>query len=144
MFTEDTRLLTTPSPDNAGEVWTKGFKGLKGLLCVRSLNCPYACICFPCAMQKEQHAGPGTVRYCTPDLCTWLSEGGWLAAQTAWRKDSTIKDGWPTCLSALLCTTCYLSHLLDIKKTAQLEKRREGQGKELLRPVDSQPGPIRF
>ena len=87
--------------------------------------------------------------YCTPDFFTWFGETGCLAAQTAWRKDNTIEDGFPTCLAALVCTPCYLAYLLDNKKGAQVapgiaaDKGRV-QSTSLLRPVDSQPGMIRF
>jgi hypothetical protein len=96
---------------------------------------------------------------CTPDLFTWMSEGGCLAAQTAWRKDKRIDNGCSTCLSALVCTPCYLAYLLDGKKgkkgaqvlpgpdapdadSGPVPKRRASA--PLLRPVDSQPGMIRF
>lgn len=93
---------------------------------------------------------------CTPDLFTWMSEGGCLAAQTVWRKDEHIDTGCCTCLSALVCTPCYLSYLLDKKKVAQVVPAPDAPGADsgqvptrrasapFLRPVDGQPGMIRF
>lgn len=120
-------------PDGAWNVCKNGGSGVVSKRCC----CPFACICFPCAMQVQQ-AG-----HCTPDFFTWFSETGCFAAQTVWRKDKTIDYGFSTCLAALVCTPCYLAYLLDNKKVAQVVPAPDADASP-LRPVDGQPGMIRF